>query len=38
MRYFFGEDVPSVKEFLQALLYGTVGYAYIWLMFAVLGE
>ena len=37
MRYFFGEYVPSVKEFLQVLLMGAVGYAYIWIMLAVLG-
>ena len=37
MRYFFGEDVPSVKEFLQVLLMGAAGYAYIWIMLAVLG-
>ena len=37
MRYFFGEDVPSLREFMMTLLMGAVGYAYIWIMLAMLG-
>ena len=37
MRYFFGEYVPSLREFMLTLLMGSAGYAYIWIMLAVLG-